>query len=484
MLQRSFRNRSEFRPDPNYRLLPFRFGRLDDQRYVLTNEAGEYAVLRLEELRAFVDRRLDSDANACKTLKTRHFLFDDNSRVALDLMALKYRTRMEALSYFTGLHMFVVTLRCTNSCRYCQVSRRAEDDSSFDMSIVHAQQALDFVFRTPSPTIKIEFQGGEPLLNFPVVRYVVEQALELNATHEKHLEFVIASNLALLSDDALEFCNRHSVVFSTSLDGPRDLHDAHRILRGGASHSLTVSNITRVQDSLGPDSVSALMTTTRSSLRRAKDIVEEYVRCKLHGIFLRSARPYGLAVQSGVAGEYTASEWVAFYQEALSEILAVNRAGYPLREEYTAIVLQKMFAPGGARFVDLQSPSGMGIAAVAFNYDGAVYASDEGRMLAAMGDQSFRLGHLGRDSFDAMMTSESLLGTLADTMLEGIPQCSDCAFLPYCGADPVFHHATQRDPVGHKAWSEFCVKQTGVLRHLVTLLEDDAEARQILLSWI
>ncbi|MGC4067346.1 MAG: hypothetical protein QM784_22425 [Polyangiaceae bacterium] len=189
-------------------------------------------------------------------------------------------------------------------------------------------------------------------------------------------------------------------------------------------------------------------------------------------------------MQNKLVGTYSASEWVSFYRVALEEILAVNRAGYPLREEYTTILLQKMFTPGGARFVDLQSPAGLGIAAVAFNYDGAVYASDEGRMLAEMGDPYFRLGVLGRDSFDEMMTSERLLDVLSNTMLEGVPQCSDCAFLPYCGADPVFHHVTQGDPVGHKARSEFCEKQTGVLLHLVKLLEDDPEARQILLSWI
>jgi len=104
--------------------------------------------------------------------------------------------------------------------------------------------------------------------------------------------------------------------------------------------------------------------------------------------------------------------------------------------------------------------------------------------LAEMGDVSFRLGHLEQDSFESMMTSEDFLGTLADTMLEGVPQCSDCAFLPYCGADPVFHHVTQGDRVGHKAWSDFCAKQTGVLRHVLTLLEDDSEAREVLLKWI
>lgn len=54
------------------------------------------------------------------------------------------------------------------------------------------------------------------------------------------------------------------------------------------------------------------------------------------------------------------------------------------------------------------------------------------------------------DSFDSVMTSPLLVSTLEATMLEGVPMCSDCAFLPYCGADPVFHRATQGDIVGHK----------------------------------
>jgi His-Xaa-Ser system radical SAM maturase HxsB len=345
-------------------------------------------------------------------LKARHFLFDEQSRVALDLLALKYRTRADALAAFTGLHMFVVTLRCTNSCRYCQVSRRTENEGLFDMSVEHADLALDFTFRSPSPAIKIEFQGGEPLLNFPLVRHIIERATEINRKHGKALEFVVASNLALLTDEVLEYCKKFPLVFSTSLDGPRDLHDAHRLMERGSSHQAVVASIVRIHEVLGPNAVSALMTTTRNSLTRAGDIVDEYIRRGLHSIFLRSARPYGLAVQNEIAAAYTASEWVEFYQDALDRILAANRAGYPMREDYTSILLQKMFSPSGSRFVDLQSPAGLGIAAVSFNYDGNVYASDEGRMLAEMGDTEFQLGTLGRDSFDNMMTSEHLLSIL------------------------------------------------------------------------
>ncbi|AUX32026.1 MULTISPECIES: hypothetical protein [Sorangium] len=94
------------------------------------------------------------------------------------------------------------------------------------------------------------------------------------------------------------------------------------------------------------------------------------------------------------------------------------------------------------------------------------------------------MGHLDQDSYEALITSDSLLSPLSETMLEGIPMCADCPFLPYCGADPVFHRATQGDTVGHKAFSAFCAKQMGVLTHLIGLLETDADARDILLRWV
>ncbi|MCP3105491.1 hypothetical protein LZ198_42195 [Myxococcus sp. K15C18031901] len=105
-------------------------------------------------------------------------------------------------------------------------------------------------------------------------------------------------------------------------------------------------------------------------------------------------------------------------------------------------------------------------------------------MLAEMGDHTFRLGHVARDSYESLLLSETLLDHLSDSMPEGAPMCGDCPFLPYCGADPIFHRATQGDGVGHKAFSDFCKKQMGVLRHLLGLLEDDARAREVLMGWV
>ncbi len=479
-----FLPRSAFAPAPDYRMLPFRFGQLDPGRYVVTNDVGEYLVMARTELVAFAEGRLPTTSEAYRTLKSKHFLFDGASECALDLLALKLRSRAERVAQFTGLHIFVLTLRCDHSCHYCQVSRQTEDKGAFDMSLAHADAAIDAVFRSPSRAIKIEFQGGEPLLAFDTLKHVVLRAEEMNVAYRKDLAFVVATNLSRIEDEHLAFAKAHGVVFSTSLDGPRDLHDAHRPMRGGSSYEAAVRGIARVRDVLGPHGVSALMTTTPASLDRVEDIVDEYVRQGFQGIFLRSLSPFGFAVKTSLLRKLGIEDWLRFYERGLARAIDVAASGVPFREEYTSILLHKIFGASGTGYVDLQSPAGIGIGAIVYNYDGSVYASDEGRMLAEMGDTSFRLGQLGVDSYETMMTSEALLGPLDDTILESSPMCSDCPYLPYCGADPVYHRATQADHVGHKALSSFCTKQTHVVGHILRLLEDDPRARGVLMGWV
>src|ERR1022692_3493527 len=126
-LRRSpFRPISEFLPQSgHFSLLPFRFIKLDDSRYVLTNFAGEYIVTDRGSLVRFVKKDLAPDSDLYARLKSRHLLNDSAHPVALNLLATKYRTKQQPLSEFTGLHMFVSTLRCNNSCLYCQVSRKS-----------------------------------------------------------------------------------------------------------------------------------------------------------------------------------------------------------------------------------------------------------------------------------------------------------------------------------------------------------------------
>ena len=94
-------------------------------------------------------------------------------RLPAELLAIKLRTRLRRLPDSTGLHIFVVTLRCEHTCRYCQVRGSHPRKSEFDMSRGNRAACAALAFRSPSPHLKIEFQGGEPLLNFALVRWIV-----------------------------------------------------------------------------------------------------------------------------------------------------------------------------------------------------------------------------------------------------------------------------------------------------------------------
>jgi His-Xaa-Ser system radical SAM maturase HxsB len=466
-----------------YVILPFRFTPFDDGRYILTNLAGEYVLLPRPELHDFARHRLPPHSETYRALKSRHFLLDQDSSVAIDLLALKVRTKFSRLPDFTGLHLFVVTLRCEHSCPYCQVSRQNDDTADFDMSAETADRALEFVFRSPSPHLKIEFQGGEPLLNFPMIQHVVARATEINKTQKRDLAFVIATNLALIDDDILLFCRQHDIHLSTSLDGPANLHNRNRPRPGGDSYERAIAGIQRGRAFLGHHAVSAVMTTTAASLARAKDIIDEYVSRDFRSIFLRPMSPYGFAMKTKWYHSYDNSKWLDFYFEGLDYIIDLNKSGVPIREYFAATVLKKMLTPYQPGYVDLMSPAGIGIGALVYNYDGDVYASDEGRMLAEMGDKSFRLGSVLADNYEDVVLSDALLDALESSFAASAPMCATCAFEPYCGAEPVYHHATQGNAVGLKPMSGFCNRNMAIFKGLIDRMEADDEARSLFRTW-
>src|SRR5579872_2706770 len=128
----SFHQIDSFKPtSSHYQLLPFRFTELNQERYVLSNLAGEFITLPKELLPALINHTLPSELPEYLELRARHFVTDGATKVGPELLAIKLRTRYERLANFTGLHMFVVTLRCEHTCQYCQVSRQSDDKLQF-----------------------------------------------------------------------------------------------------------------------------------------------------------------------------------------------------------------------------------------------------------------------------------------------------------------------------------------------------------------
>jgi len=470
-------------PSSHMQLLPLRFERLGADRIVAANLVGDMLLLSDEELRRLVALDIHPGDGIYERACEKLLVCRSDDRAWLQVLAMRLRSRMAYLAFPTALHIFVVTLRCEHSCPYCQVSRRSMDTEAFDMTEGYAMAALDIALSAPPSTIKIEFQGGEPLLNFGLIQSIVEAAENKAVRRDKKIEFVIATNLALLTDEILFYCRDHCISISTSLDGPADLHNRNRPRPGGNSHLLAVSGIERARAVLGHDHVSALMTTTEASLDRPEEIIDEYIRQDLGGIFLRPLSPYGFAVKTRWFDKYSTSRWLAFYERGLRHILKLNRQGHFFPEFYASLLLKRMLTDEPSGYVDLRSPAGIGLGALVYNYDGRVFASDEGRMLAEMGDDAFELGHLRDTDYASLVTSDRLVDLVGGTLSQCAPECSSCAYEPHCGADPVYHHATQGDPVGIKPLSGFCARQKGILGLLLTILDAGGEDARVLQRW-
>ena len=466
-----------------YQLLPFNFERNGDN-ILVTNFAGEYHYCSQETFELFHQGSLKHSNPEYQKLRSKHFFIDDETSVGLKLLAIKFRTRLSRISEFTSLHMFVVSLRCEHSCPYCQVSRQSDDKTAFDMSEATATKASKFALSGPSPRIKFEFQGGESLLNFELIRFIVREAKKQNEFRGKDLAFVAATNLAVLTDEMLDFFAAESVSISTSLDGPADIHNFNRPRPGGDSYERTISGIEKARNRLGFDQVSALMTTTDRSLERFPSIIDEYIKLGFSGIFLRPLSPYGFAIKTKKYSAYGREQWFTAFKAGLDYIIEINKAGHFFAEYYSTTILKKILSFSDPGYVDLRSPAGIGIGGIVYNYDGKIFASDEGRMLAEMGDRTFEIGDLQTDDFRSVFTNDKLLDPLEQSLALSAPACSTCAYQNYCGADPVFHHATTGDFLGRKAESDFCFRNMNTARYLLSRMEQDEEVREIFEKWV
>lgn len=472
--------------EDGYETLPFRHTRIPalPGQVLITSPVGEFLLLSEQEFADLLQGCLDQSSSVYRALRTRTIVCCSGRDPFLEGIEAQRHTRRLFDTHDPALHIFVVTLRCDHRCHYCQVTPQKLSAPGFDMSLETADAALDRVFESDAPGLTIEFQGGESVLAFDRVRYIVEQAERRDRRPGQVLRFVLATTLHLLDGAMLAFCRDHRIELSTSVDGPEHVHNANRPNATRDSYARTVEGIERARSVCGHDRVSALATITRHSLPHAKEIVDTYVELGFDTISLRPISPFGFAVRTAAKLGYSTDRYLAFYREALDYIVQLNLEGVRIEETYASLLLTRILTAFPTSYVDLQSPAAAGRGVLVYNYDGSVYVSDEARMLAEMGDFRFRMGNV-HDPMPVLQSSDAM-GIIRDAGdAERLPGCSECAFVPYCGADPVHHVATQGDPVGRRPSSEFCLRHTGLFRlFFERLAARDSDTMRVFLAWM
>lgn len=471
------------------RILPFDFDRIDKDCVFLSNVAGEAVFLTAREFEVLTNEDFEwLSLERINELISKQFITEKKDiQLSVELLANKVRSRRSFLNYFTSLHMVVTTLRCNCMCSYCHASSKGGMvDSLFDMDITTAQKTVDAIFQSPSPVIKIEFQGGEPLLNFDVIKFVVEYAEVLNKKYCKDLSFVVCTNLLEISDEQLSFLYNHKVDISTSCDGSKELHDfCRKSLISDSAYDTFVDNLNRTRRLYTDNPPSALLTVTRKNLNNLRGVVNQYIEMGFNNIFIRALNPYGYAIDNEDALNYSIEDFIEAYSDVLSYIIDLNIKGTYFVESYASLLLQRILTPFSTGFVDLQSPSGAGISGCIYYYNGDVYPADEGRMLAERGDKSFCMGNVNKDSYNEIFDGEILHEIVRNSIVESMPGCAQCAYKAYCGADPIRYYVESGDIVGKRYNSNFCKKNKELIKELFKYIkQNDRDTMRVFWSWI
>lgn len=461
----------------NYKLLPLQFRRIEG-RVLLTNDSGEFHFISNDDFLLIINGTLSKEHHVYNLLKSKSFICDDYSENVIERIATKFRTKKKFIFESTALHMLVMTHRCNQQCEYCHASSKKDvDDLSEDMSAQTACRCIDVALASPSPSVKIEFQGGEPTLNFSVIKNTIEYAKQHNEAKYKNVDFVICTNLYDLDETHIEFINKHNIHISTSIDGPEHLHNRYRKTGAGKdTFANVVDNITKLRKHNAEFHISALLTVSKGNINKLREVVDTYISLGFNSVFIRRLNPFGKAQSNWLDLAYSDDEFVEAYLDILDYIIKLNKSGTYFTEEWAAILLTKMLTPYDSGFVDIQSPAGTGISGVIYDVDGKAFISDEARMFyRTTKDSKFCLGNVNSQSRQELMAAPILREVLSNSIIETLPGCAWCAYQPYCGSDPVRNFSQFGNLISFKPIDSLCYINQKVFDHLFQTLSDTDE---------
>ena len=230
----------------------------EQKQAVCTALAGKYEAAEtlevLEEIQALIDAEELFTADVYK-----NYVMDFKKR----------QTVVKALC----LH---IAHDCNLACKYCFAEEGEYHGRRALMSFEVGKKALDFLIANSGNRVNLEvdFFGGEPLMNWDVVKQLVEYGRSREKECNKKFRFTITTNGVLLNDEIMDFCNREMSNVVLSLDGRKEVNDRMRPFRNGSgSYDLSVPKFQKFAESRGTKDYFVRGTFTRNNLDFSKDVL-------------------------------------------------------------------------------------------------------------------------------------------------------------------------------------------------------------------
>ena len=318
---------------------------------------------------------------------------------------------------------------CNLACRYCFAEEGEYHGRRALMSFEVGKKALDFLVANSGSRVNLEvdFFGGEPLMNWDVVKQLVEYGRSLEEPNNKRFRFTLTTNGVLLNDEILEFANKEMSNIVLSIDGRKEINDRMRPFRGGqGSYDIIVPKFQKVAESRNQTNYYVRGTFTHNNLDFSKDVLHladlGFEQISVEPVVAKPEDSYAITEEDiPVLKEE--------YDRLAQAMLQRKKDGKPFNFFHFMIDLQ-----GGPCVAKRLSGCGSGTEYLAVTPWGDLYPCHQ-----FVGDEKFRLGDIW-NGVDNTAIQNEFRGCNAYTR----PECADCWAKLYCsgGCAANAYHAT------------------------------------------
>ena len=318
---------------------------------------------------------------------------------------------------------------CNLNCSYCFASQGKYHGDRAVMSFEVGKQALDFLIANSATrrNLEVDFFGGEPLMNFDVVKQLVAYARSVEKQHNKNFRFTLTTNGMLIDDDVIDFANRECANVVLSLDGRKEIHDRFRVdYAGKGSWDRIVPKFQKMVEARKGKEYYMRGTFTHAN----PDFLNDIKTMLDLGFTELSMEPVVCA--PGDPSELTQTDMpivMKQYEELADLMIERRKAGKPFTFYHYMIDLT-----GGPCIYKRVSGCGSGTEYMAVTPWGDLYPCHQ-----FVGEEKFRLGDVWQG-----VTNHEAQAEFAACNVYAHPECADCWAKLYCsgGCAANAYHAT------------------------------------------
>ena len=318
---------------------------------------------------------------------------------------------------------------CNLNCAYCFASQGKYQGERAIMSLEVGKRALDFLIENSGSrhNLEVDFFGGEPLMNWDVVKEMVAYARSIEKEHNKNFRFTLTTNGLLIDDDVIEFANKEMSNVVLSLDGRKEIHDRYRVdYAGNGSWERIVPKFQNLVEARGGKNYYMRGTFTHAN----PDFLKDIQKMLDLGFSELSMEPVVCAADDPSALTEEDMAVVMDQYEKLAELmLQRDKEGKPFTFYHYMIDLT-----GGPCIYKRISGCGSGTEYMAVTPWGDLYPCHQ-----FVGDEKFRLGDIWEG-----VTNTEIQQEFAACNVYAHPECRDCWARLYCsgGCAANAYHAT------------------------------------------